>query len=162
MGANDDSAAKGRNTPAAFVDSDGGVFLFFAGNSKGSDGMTSVPPSLARLRVNLPDGGPAYLAIDATLGSPLMLSPGSPLVTSAAGAAGIVWVVDVNANRKQSLIAPGAPRPLLWAFDAATLATLFQSGPTDLDVGGKYTTPVVAHGTVFVGTDRISAFGLQQ
>jgi outer membrane protein assembly factor BamB len=50
---------------------------------------------------------------------------------------------------------------VLYAIDATTLQTLYRSGATDLDVGGKYVTPVVAHGTVFVGTDRIQAFSLQ-
>jgi hypothetical protein len=27
-------------------------------------------------------------------------------------------------------------------------------------VGGKYSTPAIAHGVVYVGTDRVHAFGL--
>ena len=30
-----------------------------------------------------------------------------------------------------------------------------------LAVGGKYVTPVVAHGVVFVGTDRVQAFSIK-
>jgi hypothetical protein len=33
--------------------------------------------------------------------------------------------------------------------------------PDQLNVGGKYSTPIVAHGVIFVGTDRIQAFGLR-
>jgi hypothetical protein len=29
-----------------------------------------------------------------------------------------------------------------------------------LNVGGKYNSPATAHGVVFVGTDRIQAFGM--
>src|SRR5258708_13622136 len=32
--------------------------------------------------------------------------------------------------------------------------------PAQLNVGGKYNAPAFARGTVFVGTDRIQAFGL--
>jgi hypothetical protein len=54
------------------------------------------------------------------------------------------------------------PRPVLYAVDDETLAVLYRSGPQDLTSGGKYVEPVIAHGTVFVGTDRLQAFGVQQ
>ena len=48
---------------------------------------------------------------------------------------------------------------MLYGFDGTTMHLLYKSGATDLDVGGKYVEPVVAHGVVFVATDRIQAFG---
>jgi hypothetical protein len=53
------------------------------------------------------------------------------------------------------------PQPILYAFDASTLQLLFTSTTGQLNVGGKYNTPAVARGVVFVGTDRIQAFGLR-
>jgi len=41
------------------------------------------------------------------------------------------------------------------------MAPLWHSAPAQLHVGGKYSTPLIAHGVVFAGTDRIQAFGLR-
>ena len=54
--------------------------------------------------------------------------------------------------------------PILYAFDQ-NLNMLWnsdqvQNGQQQLNGGGKYMTPVSARGTVFVGTDRVQAFGL--
>ena len=80
-------------------------------------------------------------------------------MSSQGGSGPVVWVVDENAPRTKSLAAPDAPHPVLYAFDGATMQLLYRSTPTDLDVGGKYVEPVVAHGMVFVATDRVQAFG---
>jgi hypothetical protein len=159
VGDNEDDTAKMRSTPAFFTDSQG-AYLFVTGTTKApADGTTSVPPSLVRLRVVLPAGQPAYLSVDATAGSVTFQNPGSPVVSSDGSSGAVVWVVDENAPRSALLSGPDAPHPVLAAFDASTLAQIYRSAPADLGVGGKYVTPVVAHGTVFVGTDRIQAFG---
>ena len=41
-----------------------------------------------------------------------------------------------------------------------TLKLLWKSAPGQLHASGKYNEPTIARGTVFVGTDRIQAFGL--
>jgi hypothetical protein len=159
-GANEDDAAKMHTTLAYFADASGAPFLFATGASKASDGVTSVPPSLARLRVNATSGSPAYLSVDAVNPDVTLVNPGSPVVSSSSGAGAVVWVVDENGRRTQPLVGSSPPHPVLYAFDGATLQLLYQSGAADLDVGGKYDEPVVAHGTVFVATDRIQAFAL--
>jgi hypothetical protein len=73
----------------------------------------------------------------------------------------VVWVLDSSQPRTAALAGPGAARPVLYAFDAATLALLWRSAPEALEVGGKYSAPTVARGRVFVGTDRIQAFELR-
>ena len=70
-------------------------------------------------------------------------------------------MLDENAARSASLLDARTPRPILYAVDAATLRPVWQSPPAILDTGGKYATPAVAHGFVFVGTDRVQAFGLR-
>jgi hypothetical protein len=159
VGDNADDTAKMRSTPAFFADATGNAYLYVSGTSKAADGTTSVPPSLVRLRVVLAAGQPAYLSVDAAAGGVTFLNPGSPVVSSDGSAGAVVWVVDENGPRSALLSGPDAPHPVLAAFDAATLAQLYRSTAADLEVGGKYVTPVVAHGAVFVGTDRIQAFG---
>jgi hypothetical protein len=158
--ANEDDRAKMRSTPAYFADSSGRAYLFASGTTKSGDGTKPVPPSLARLQLHLAAGQPAYLAIDATDHELSLANPGSPVVTSSAGMGPVVWIVDENAQRSQAL-AGASPRPVLYAVDGETLAVLYRSGPQDLTSGGKYVEPVIAHGMVFVGTDRLQAFGVQ-
>ena len=55
---------------------------------------------------------------------------------------------------------PNAAHPILYALDPVTLKALWSSTPAMLNVGGKYNTPGFGGGMVFVGTDRIQAFGL--
>lgn len=154
--------AKMRSTPAWFVDGSGAPFVFVAGASKAAaDSMTSVPPSVARLALHLVPGQPAWLDIDASDGTLAFVNPGSPVVTSDGAANAIVWVLDQNAQRVASLLDPATPHPILYAVDATTLAALWRSPDNELSLGGKYNTPVVAHGFVFVGTDRIQTYGLR-
>jgi hypothetical protein len=153
--------AKMRSTPVYFRDGAGRHLLFVSGSSKAAaDSQVSVAPSLARLQVVTAPGAPAYLVVDALDGGIVFLNPGSPVVSSHGPDGAIVWVLDENASRLASLVDPAAPHPVLWAVDAATLQPLWRSSADDLQVGGKYSTPLVAHGVVFVGTDRIQAFGL--
>jgi hypothetical protein len=160
-GMNENNSAKMKSTPAFFTNATGESYLYVTGTTLGADDGGSVPPSVVRLRVSFGAGQPTSLAVDAATTDSVMLNPGSPVGSSQGTAGAIVWVVDENAPRKQPLTDPAIPHPVLYAIDATTLQTLYRSGATDLDVGGKYVTPVVAHGTVFVGTDRIQAFSLQ-
>ena len=90
------------------------------------------------------------------------LNPGSPIVCSNGSRDAIVWVLDANLFRSVSLIGPATPHPEIYAINGATLAPIWHSTADQLNVGGKYSTPLVAHGVVFAATDRIQAFGLRQ
>jgi len=88
------------------------------------------------------------------------LSPGSPWVTSNGPNNAVVWVVVANVPRSASLVGPGVSHPILYALDPVTLQALWISTPAMLNVGGKYNAPAFGRGMVFVGTDRIQAFGM--
>ncbi len=155
--------AKMRSSPA-FFRSFGNAYLFVTGATKAKvDSSVSVAPSLARLRVVTgavpPPQSAAYLAFDRGDAATVFKNPGSPVVTSDGDHDPVVWVLDENASRLASLVDPNAPQPILYATDGATMTPLWNSG-TILHVAGKYSTPVVAHGTVFVVTDRVQAFTL--
>jgi outer membrane protein assembly factor BamB len=153
--------ARMRSTPAYFQPADGSAVLFVSGSTRPAEDSTeAVPPGVARLRIVTSPGQAAYVAIEATAADVAFLSPGSPVVTSNAAADAVVWVLDANLPRSHPLIGPDVPHPVLYALDAATLQILWRSAPDDLPVGGKYNTPAIAHGVVYVGTDRIQAFGL--
>lgn len=153
--------ARMRTTPAYFRDASGAHFVFLAGSSRPTEEETRpVPPALARLRVVLAPGAPAHLAIDRVETATTLVNPGSPVVTSDGPRHGLVWVLDSNQPRSAPLVGPGVARPVLYAFDAETLALRWRSAPDALAPGGKYGSPTVAHGVVFVGTDRVQAFGL--
>ena len=163
------NAAKMRSTPAYFQDASGRTRLFVAGSTKSAAvSSTAVPPSLARLAVVTSPGAPAYLSIDATDGELAFINPGSPVVTSHASQDPVVWVWDENAQRGQYLMTTNTNHPVLYAVDGTTMKLLWSSFNTNtqkgsgepLAIGGKYVTPVVAHGVVYVGTDRVQAFGL--
>jgi hypothetical protein len=152
--------SKMRSTPAYFVDASGASFLFVSGSSKAAaDSQVSVAPSVARLRIVTPTGAPAYLAVDAFDSGIVFVNPGAPVVSSNGPSDPIVWVLDENARRVASLLDPSTPHPILYAVDGGTLQVLWQSAPGELELGGKYSTVAVAHGRVFVGTDRARAVG---
>jgi len=177
--------AKMRSTPAYFQGASGTGYLFVAGSTKAvADQPDVIPPSLARLKIvtrpalsgplPVPPGsrsaraillsGPptaAYLSIDGADNSLRFLSPGSPVVSSNGARDAIVWVLDANQFRSKVLVDATAATPVLYAIDATTMAPLWHSTPPQLHVGGKYNTPLIAHGVVFAGTDRIQAFGLR-
>jgi outer membrane protein assembly factor BamB len=154
--------AKMRSTPAYFRRADGSSVLFVSGSTRAAEDSTeAVPPGVARLRVVTNAGEPAYLAVEATADGVAFRSPGSPVVTSDADASGaVVWVLDANLPRADPLVGADVPHPVLYALDADTLQVVWRSPPDELAVGGKYNTPVIAHGVVYVGTDRVQAFGL--
>ncbi len=161
-GANEEDSAKMRSSPAYFDDGAGHRWLFVSGVTRAADQLTPLAPALVRLDVNAANGQPAYLHLSAAESAVVMLNPGAPVVSSNGGDAGVVWVVDENAPRSQKLTDPSSPKPVLYAFDAQTLALLWRSGKDDLKLGGKYVTPVVAHGRVYVATDRLQVFGPKQ
>src|SRR5260221_4865607 len=86
---------------------------------------------------------------------------GSTVVSSNGYREAFVWVLDENARRSAPLAGNNAPRPVLYAFDAMTLRLLWKSRPGALHTSGKYNEPAFARGSVFVGTDRIQAFGMK-
>jgi hypothetical protein len=153
--------AKGRSTGAYFRDADGSNFLFVTGSSKAAaDSVDTVPPCMVKLRIVTTPGQPAYLAVEASENTLGFLSPGSPWVTSNGSNNAIVWVLVANVPRGALLSDPNAAHPILYALDPVTLKTLWTSTPQMLNVGGKYNTPAFGGGRVFVGTERIQAFGL--
>jgi len=152
--------AKARSTGAYFHGATG-HFLFVTGSSKAAaDSQTTVPPSIVKLRINTSPGMPAYLSVEASNNTYAFLSPGSPWVTSNGTRDAIVWVLVGNVTRVASLVGTTVPHPILYALDANTLEALWISTPAMLNVGGKYNAPGFGGGMVFVGTDRIQAFGV--
>jgi len=150
--------ARGRSVPAYFRRGDS-QYLFLTGNTKKGQGVPdNVPPSLARLRV-MEDRKSPWLRIDQLEQTLVFENPGSPVVTSNGSRDAVVWVLDENARRTAPLKGARAPQPVLYALDALTLKLLWRSQPGQLATSGKYNEPVFARGTVFVGTDRIQAFG---
>jgi hypothetical protein len=153
--------AKMRTTPAYFQSGDGTNYIFVSGATKSCDSCREpVPPGLARLLIVENSYQPAYLALDAADNFLSLFSPGPPLITSNASDNAIVWVLDANVYRSASLVGSSVAHPVLYAVDATTMQLLWSSSPSQLNVGGKYNHATVARGVVFVGTDRIQAFGL--
>lgn len=154
--------ARARSVPAYFRSAGGGHFLFVTGQTKiTEDADAPKAPCLARLRIVTKPGQPAYLEVDQFEPSLVFGNPGSPLVNSHAGHDAIVWVLDENAARTALLAGDNPPHPVLYALDALTLKVLWKSPDGVLQTSGKYNEPLIARGLVFVGTDRIQAFGLR-
>jgi mono/diheme cytochrome c family protein len=154
--------ARSRSVAAYFRDENGSSYLFVTGSSKKPEDMTTnVAPGLARLRIVKAPGKPAYLEIDAFESTLVFENPGSPVVTSNGARDPVVWVLDQNAFRSALLDGASAPRPRLYAIDGRTMKPLWASPPDELFTSGKYNEPAIARGTVFVGTDRIQAYGLR-
>ena len=154
--------ARSRSTPAYFRDSSNRHFVFAAGTTKlAVDSPVNIAPGLVRLEITAKPGANAYLRVDAAQTDIVLQNPGAPVVSSNGTHNAIVWVLDVNKPRSASLYGDDPPKPVLYAIDAHSLALLWRSAPGQLHAGGKYNEPVVARGRVFVGTDRIQAFGLR-
>jgi mono/diheme cytochrome c family protein len=155
--------ARSRSTLAYFRAPTGDDYVYITGSSKrGEDFSISTPPGLARLKIVTSPGQPAYLQIDQLEQTQTFQNPGSPIVTSSRGGKdAIVWVLDINATSSATLYGPHAPQPILYAFDAMSLKLLWKSLPGVLFPSGKYNEPAVVNGAVFVGTDRVQAFGLR-
>lgn len=153
--------AKNRGTPAFFRDAAGDEYLFYSGTSKDpEDTEVSVAPSMVRLKLVRSSGAHPYLRVDGRPMDFVWQNPGPPVISSDGGKNAIVWVLDENAARSAILTGPRAPQPVLYAIDAKTLKVLWKSGDGLLQASGKYNSPTIADGTVYVGTDRIVAFGI--
>lgn len=155
--------ARSRSVPAYWRAGESRHFLFVTGQTKvAEDADAPTVPCLARLRIVTAPGRPAYLEVDQSEQSQIFGNPGSPLVSSRGGRDAIVWVLDENAPRTALLAGPNPPQPVLYAFEALTLKLLWKSPAGALRTSGKYNEPLIARGTVFIGTDRIQAFGRRQ
>jgi competence ComEA-like helix-hairpin-helix protein len=152
--------AKNRATPAYFRNAAGDEYLFYSGNNKDpQDTQASVAPSLVRLQLLRKAGVDPYLRLDGRAMDFVLQNPGPPVVSSNGNQDAIVWVLDENARRSALLTGPKAPHPVLYAIDPTTLKVLWKSDPDLLQASGKYNSPTIADGNVYVGTDRIVAFG---
>jgi hypothetical protein len=153
--------ARMRTTPAYFQGADGTSYIFVSGATKQAEcSRVPVSPGLSRLRIVTNSGQPAYLSIDASDSVLNLFSPGPPVITSLGPDNAIVWVLDANVYRSASLVGNNVPHPVLYALDANTMQLLWNSTSDQLNVGGKYNHPIITHGIVLVGTDRIQAFGI--
>jgi hypothetical protein len=153
--------AKARSTPSYFRGADGTSYLFFTGATKNpTDLTTPMPPCVARIRIDTPDPAlPAFFSVDATENTLAFKSPGTPVVSSNGSDNAIVWIVEPNVYRGDPL--DGNSRPTLHAVDGSTMQLLYSSPiGTFSGAGGKYYHPIVSRGTVFVGVDRVTAFGI--
>jgi competence ComEA-like helix-hairpin-helix protein len=152
--------AKNRATPAYFRNAAGDEYLFYSGNNKDpQDTQASVAPSLVRLQLLRSAGTNPYLRLDGRAMDFVLQNPGPPVVSSNGSQDAIVWVLDENARRSAILTGPKAPHPVLYAIDPMTLQVLWKTDPDLLQASGKYNSPTIADGNVYVGTDRIVAFG---
>jgi hypothetical protein len=154
------NTAKARDTPATFTGPDGSRYVIWAGSSKAGVGSpTPVAPSLYLTKVVAAPGQPAFLSVVAQ-NSQVMSLAGANIVTADGTANPIDWIIDAGVQRTdgETTFANGAPT--LYAYDALTLQPLWNSAYKQLDMGGRYNTIAAARGVVFVGTDRIQAFGL--
>ena len=64
--------------------------------------------------------------------------------------------VAADSGKPAQLVRDGADTELRFVVDGLTLKLLWKSAPAE--PGGKYVTPVLAHGVVYVATDRLHAF----
>lgn len=153
--------AKSRTTPAYFHAASDRHFVFATGTAKAAeDSGESVVPGLVRVEIVVRPDAPAFLRLDAIQPELVFKNPASPVVSSNGREDAIVWVLDVNTPRSGSLWGEDPPQPVLYAVDAESMAMLWRSEPGQLYPSGKYNEAVVTDGRVFVGTDRIQAFGL--
>jgi hypothetical protein len=154
------NTAKARDTPATFTGPDGSQYVIFAGSTKSGIGSsTPVAPSLILTKIIHTPGQPAYLQV-VTQNTAVMSNPGSNLITGNGTSNEIDWVVDAGVQRTDSLTSFSNGAPTLYAYNALTMQPLWSSAYEELNMGGKYNSVAVARGDLFVGTNRIQAFGL--
>lgn len=154
--------AKSRTSASYYRDDTGTTYVYVSGASKkGENFNTSAPPGLAKVKVVTAPDAPAHLKVDVLETKTTFQNAGSPVISSNGGKDAVVWMVDQNAARTVSLFAQNPPKPILYAFDAKTLNTLWKSAPGELYTTGNYGEPTVVDGLVLVGTDRIQAYGLK-
>src|SRR5262245_49010393 len=154
------NTAKARDTPATFTGPDGTRYVIWAGSSKAAIGSgTPVAPSLFLTKVVAAPGQPAFLQV-AAQNTQVMSLPGANMITANGTANPIDWILDAGVQRTDALTSFANGAPTLYAYDALTMQPLWSSAYQQLDMGAKYNTIAAARGVVFVGTDRIQAFGL--
>src|SRR5262249_46492237 len=154
------NTAKARDTPATFTGPDGTHYVIWAGSSKAAVGSsTPVAPSLYLTKVVASPGQPPFLQIVAQ-NTQVMSLAGANIITANGTANPIDWIVDAGVQRTDGLTSFANGAPTLYAYNALTLQPLWSSPYQQLDLGGKYNTIAAARGVVFVGNDRIQAFGL--
>src|SRR5215471_9474257 len=154
------NTAKARDTPAPFIGPDGTRYVIWAGASKAAVGSsTPVAPSLYLTKVVAAPGQPAFLQIVAQNTQVMSLS-GANIITADGTSNPIDWIVDAGVQRTDGLTSFANGAPTLYAYDALTMQPIWSSSYQQLDMGGRYNTIAAARGEVFVGTDRIQAFGL--
>ena len=155
------NTAKARDTPATFTGPDGNQYIIWAGATKAGVGSsTPVAPSLIETEIVHSAGQPAYLQIVAQ-NTAVMSNPGSNLITGNGTSNEIDWVVDEGQQRTDGTTSFSDGSSVLYAYNALTLQPLWNSAYEELDVpDGKYNSIAVARGDVYVGTNRIQAFGL--
>jgi hypothetical protein len=154
------NTAKARDTPATFTASDGTQYVIWAGSSKAAVGSgIPVAPSLYLTQVVAVPGQPAFLRI-AAQHTQVMSLPGANIITANGTADPIDWIVDAGVQRTDGETSFFNGAPTLYAYDALMMEPLWSSAYQQLDMGGRYNTIAAARGQVFVGTDRIQAFGL--
>ena len=156
------NTAKARDTPATFTGPDGNQYIIWAGATKAGVGSsTPIAPSLIETEVVHSAGQPAYLQIVAQ-NTAVMSNPGSNLITGNGTSDEIDWIVDEGQQRTDGTTSYSDGSPVLYAYNALNLQQpLWSSAYEELDVpGGKYNSIAVSRGDVYVGTNRIQAFGL--
>jgi hypothetical protein len=154
--------AKARSTPAYFRGRHGSSYVFFSGSTKVAAGSRKVkPPSLVKVRIASARDAPAYYRVAGRDRVLRFLNPGPPVGTSNGSSTPIVWVLDENLFRTQPLVGSKVAHPVLYAVDPSNMHLLWRSKRRQLKIGGKYSAPAIARGVVFVGTDRIQAFGVR-
>ncbi len=155
------NTAKARDTPASFTGPDGNQYIIWAGATKtGVGSSTPEAPSLIETEVVHSAGQPAYLQIVAQ-NTAVMSNPGSNLITGNGTSNEIDWIVDEGQQRTDGTTSFSDGSSVLYAVNALTLQPIWSSAYEELDVpNGKYNSIAVSHGDVFVGTNRIQAFGL--
>jgi len=154
--------ARSRSTPAYFQ-INGTNYIIATGSTKSCATCTgSVPPSVVRLKIVTPTGQPAYLAVDGTEKTLSMVQAGTAVITSNGSSNPIVWVLDSDLSRSANPWTT-TMHPILYALDALdpNLKPIWQTTATGLDLGGKFNSVASGNGMIFVGTDRIQAFGLK-
>jgi hypothetical protein len=154
------NTAKARDTPSTAFGPDGTAYVVWAGASKAGIGSsTPVAPSLYLTKVVATPGQPAYLQTVAA-NTAVMSNPGASMITGDGTSNEILWIVDAGVQRGDSLANFSNGAPTLYAYNLLTMTPIWSSAYTDLNMGGKYNSITAARGDVFVGTNRIQAFGL--
>ena len=170
-GSNGTNLAKARTSAAVFQGPDSNYYLVYTGSTKIASGQQAVlPPCVARIKINTFASSNPYLTIDGTENTQVFESAGSAVISSNGNQNAITWMLDANRYRLGGL---SGSHPYLVGVEAMTMKTLYKSAvsatntdstnggpPSTLHQGGKYNEPSVARGKVFVGTDRLQAFGV--